>query len=76
MEPEGMIRLPDQEQEQGVEEPLNPEADTTQDFNDEDDDIPPPVPPKKIKMTESEADFFDVSDDEENEDAWATEWRD
>jgi len=40
--------------------------------DEEDDDIPPPVTTsvetKKVKMTENEEDFFDVSDGEEDTD--------
>ena len=62
--PEGMIRLP----EQGVVEDLDQETEDVEDFHDEDDDIPPPPPrAQKVKLTESEAEFFDVSDEEEEE---------
>ena len=75
----GMIRLPTSDEEAvRIGETF---ADSDEDserlpsngnrFRDEDDDIPPPVHasenPRKIKMTENEDNFFDVSDGEDDE---------
>jgi hypothetical protein len=81
--PDGMIRLPTSEEEaarMGETFPEDDEDDTNSPpenerrFRDEDDDIPPPVATnRKVKLTENEEDFFDISDgeDEENDEAGA-----
>lgn len=76
-----MIRLPTSEEESAA---LNSTFDDLNDpldhnhsgdneisnFHDDDDDIPPTVGTgKRVKMTENEEDFFDVSDDEEPEES-------
>jgi hypothetical protein len=74
--PDGMIRLPNSDE--GAARIGETFADSDEDserlpssenrFRDDDDDIPPPanasMDPKKVKMTENEEDFFDVSDGE------------
>ena len=70
--PDGMIRLPTDDQETGI---ISASADTHDEddlderrFHDEDDDIPPPVPSKQtFKAEENEEDFFDVSEGEDDE---------
>jgi hypothetical protein len=69
-----MIRLPTSEEEEAHMGETFPEDNFDEipdahNFHDEDDDIPPPVVSsnRKVKMTESEGDFFDVSDGEEEE---------
>ena len=90
--PDGMIRLPTSEEEAARMGETFPDDDDSdeivandQRFRDEDDDdIPPPVTTsvntKKLKMTENEEDFFDVSDGEEDVDVRQDEgtkaWRD
>ena len=87
-----MIRLPTSEEEAArmgetfLEDDNSDETpDNEHRFRDEDDnDIPPPVTAsadtKKVKLTENEEDFFDVSDDEEDIDVRPDEgtkvWRD
>ena len=90
--PDGMIRLPTSEEEAArmgetfLDDDNSDEiVDNEQRFHDEDDDdIPPPVTAlvnaKKVKITENEEDFFDVSDGEEDVDVRQDEgtkaWRD
>jgi len=87
-----MIRLPTSEEEAArmgetfLDDDNSDEiVDNEQRFHDEDDDdIPPPVTAlvnaKKVKITENEEDFFDVSDGEEDVDVRQDEgtkaWRD
>lgn len=68
--PDGMIRLPTEDEAAVIGNTFDStDEDIEQSrFHDEDDDIPPPVPSKNpVKMSENEEDFFDVSDDEEEE---------
>jgi hypothetical protein len=93
--PEGMIRLPTSDEEaahigetfssNSAEDPPQPFHDEPHEarFHDDDDDIPPVVPKQTVKLQENEEDFFDVSDDEdENEvrpagqDDGTNAWRD
>lgn len=70
-----MIRLPTSEEESTHMNTTFPEDEVDESeperrFQDDDDDIPPPVPPKNVKsftITPNEADFFDISDDEEEQ---------
>ena len=86
-----MIRLPTSEEEAArmgetfLDDNSDEIPDNEHPFHDEeDDDIPPPVTAsvntKKVKMTENEEDFFDVSDGEEDTDVRPDEgtkaWRD
>lgn len=78
--PDGMIRLPTSEEEaEALNSTFEDDVDQHQhdldhddngmtNFHDDDDDIPPTVGTgqgKKVKMTENEEDFFDVSDGED-----------
>lgn len=78
--PDGMIRLPSSDEEAarmgetfaGSDEDSERLPSIENRFrDDDDDDIPPPangsMDPKKVKMTESEEDFFDVSDGEDED---------
>jgi len=70
-----MIRLPTSEEEAAHMSNTFPEEELEEthaehQFQDDDDDIPPPVPPKNtksFKLARNEADFFDVSDDEDED---------
>jgi hypothetical protein len=72
-----MIRLPTSEEEASRmgetfldddEDGIDSAPQNERQFRDEDDDIPPPVATnRKVKMTENEEDFFDVSDGEDEE---------
>jgi len=73
-----MIRLPTSEEEAAHISSTFPEDNDIDEtspehrFQDDDDDLPPPVPPKNskaIKVARNEADFFDVSDEEDDESA-------
>jgi hypothetical protein len=71
IEPDGMIRLPEQDV---VEAETFPDSEDPHfDDDDDDDDIPPPVR-QNVKMTENEEDFFDVSDEEEETAMSAKTW--
>jgi len=77
--PDGMIRLPSSDEEAArIGETFADSDDDSErlpssdnHFRDDDDDIPSPantsMNPNKVKMTENEDDFFDVSDGEDED---------
>jgi len=80
--PDGMIRLPTSDEEEAHigetfssnsdedhQQPFHDDEPHESPFHDEDDDIPPavPLPKRTVKLQENEQDFFDVSDDDDDE---------